>query len=119
MAKLVVEGGHRLEGTVRINGAKNSALKLMAGAMLGQGAFTISDVPDIADVRTMCGVLESLGVETEFEANELRLTVGMLRGASRRIGQVYAGVHSSYGSSPCKLGCQSLLPGGCAVVLVH
>ena len=83
MAKLVVEGGHRLEGTVRI-GAKNSALKLMVGAMLGQGTFTISDVPDIADVRTMCGVLEALGVVIWF-GNKLRLEVGMPQGRVPKI----------------------------------
>ena len=45
MGAFVVEGQHRLQGTVRINGAKNSALKLMVAALLGQGVFNLENVP--------------------------------------------------------------------------
>ena len=117
MAKLVVEGGHRLEGTVRINGAKNSALKLMVGAMLGQGTFTISDVPDIADVRTMCGVLEALGVVIWFEGNKLRLEVGMLQGrVPEDLAKSMRASIQVMGPLLAKLGwVEVALPGGCAI----
>ena len=70
MAKLLIEGGHPLKGTIRIGGAKNSVLKLMAAAILGHGSFHISDVPAIDDVRTMVGVLRSLGVGAVLQGNE-------------------------------------------------
>ncbi|HEX6262403.1 MAG TPA: UDP-N-acetylglucosamine 1-carboxyvinyltransferase [Actinomycetota bacterium] len=62
MDRLVVTGGRRLEGAVRISGAKNSALKLMAASLLAEGMTAVHNVPDILDVRTMRDVLEHLGV---------------------------------------------------------
>jgi len=62
MPSIVVSGGARLHGTVRVSGAKNSALKLMAAALLAPGASVIHNTPDIADVSTMAEVLGGLGV---------------------------------------------------------
>jgi UDP-N-acetylglucosamine 1-carboxyvinyltransferase len=53
---------------VRINGAKNSALKLMAAALLADGTTVIEDVPHIADTDTMAAVLEHLGARVEWSA---------------------------------------------------
>ena len=61
MRAIIVRGGPRLSGEVRVEGAKNSALKLMAAALLAPGASTITNVPDIADVDIMAEVLEGLG----------------------------------------------------------
>jgi len=58
---IVVDGGSRLTGTVRVGGAKNSALKLMAAALLAPGLTTLRNVPDISDVAVMAEVLERLG----------------------------------------------------------
>lgn len=59
--RLRIVGGARLHGEVTVCGAKNSALKLMAAALLAQGKTTISNVPDIADVKTMAELLTRLG----------------------------------------------------------
>ncbi len=56
-----VVGGARLAGQVRVSGAKNSALKLMAAAVLATGETVLEDVPDILDVGYMAGVLEHTG----------------------------------------------------------
>ena len=56
-----VMGGTHLRGEVRISGAKNSALKLMAAALLAPGLSTIRNVPDIADVDIMGDLLTRLG----------------------------------------------------------
>jgi UDP-N-acetylglucosamine 1-carboxyvinyltransferase len=61
MDRLLVTGGRRLEGAVRIAGAKNSALKLMAATILAEGRSTIRNVPRIQDCLTMVEVLEHLG----------------------------------------------------------
>jgi UDP-N-acetylglucosamine 1-carboxyvinyltransferase len=66
-----VTGGRRLSGAVDIGGAKNSALKLMAAALLAEGRSVIRNVPDIADCRTMAEVLERLGAGVERRDHEL------------------------------------------------
>ena len=71
MEKFVIEGGRRLEGTVRASGAKNSCLKLMAAAILPDGPSVIENVPDIADVRTMVEVLRYIGLDVSFAEGTL------------------------------------------------
>jgi UDP-N-acetylglucosamine 1-carboxyvinyltransferase len=62
-----VTGGTALTGRVRVTGAKNSALKLMAAALLAPGQSTIDEVPDILDVEIMSEVLRRLGCEVTYE----------------------------------------------------
>lgn len=62
-----VVGGTRLAGDVRVPGAKNSVLKLMAAALLATGRTTLCDVPDIVDVRIMAELLRRLGCEVEHD----------------------------------------------------
>ncbi len=66
-----------LEGTVRLSGAKNSVLKLMAASLLGDGPIELSAVPDITDVPVMAAVLEGLGVQVDRDlaAGTCRLEV--------------------------------------------
>src|SRR5438552_5453711 len=73
MDKLVVEGGNRLQGEVAIGGAKNSALKLMAAALLAEGETVIENVPRIADCLTMADVLERLGAGVAWDGSALRI----------------------------------------------
>jgi UDP-N-acetylglucosamine 1-carboxyvinyltransferase len=61
-----VTGGTALTGRVRVTGAKNSALKLMAAALLAPGRTTIDEVPDILDVSIMSEVLRRLGCEVSY-----------------------------------------------------
>jgi UDP-N-acetylglucosamine 1-carboxyvinyltransferase len=68
-----VTGGRRLSGAVDIGGAKNSALKLMAAALLAEGRSVIRNVPDISDCRTMAEVLERLGAGVERHDHELAI----------------------------------------------
>jgi UDP-N-acetylglucosamine 1-carboxyvinyltransferase len=71
----VVRGGAPLRGTVRLSGAKNSALKLMAASILCDGVLELHEVPAIADVPVMADVLRGLGldVELDLEANTCRI----------------------------------------------
>src|SRR3954464_9363912 len=62
-----VTGGTALTGRVRVTGAKNSALKLMAAALLAPGLTIIDEVPDILDVAIMSEVLRRLGCDVEYE----------------------------------------------------
>ena len=80
MGAFLVEGPCRLQGEVQIGGAKNSALKLMVAALLGQGAFCLENVPHITDVCTMAEVLESLGARVRFNAQRMEIEVNALQG---------------------------------------
>ena len=62
---IVVEGNNALAGEVQVSGAKNSALKLIAAAILGQGKSTLHNVPYISDIVVMSEVLECLGATVE------------------------------------------------------
>lgn len=67
MDKIVVEGGSRLVGNIRIGGAKNAALPLLAAALLPSGASKFTNVPRLADVHTMAKLLGMLGWSVEPE----------------------------------------------------
>ena len=60
-------GGAALTGRVRVTGAKNSALKLMAAALLAPGRSEIDEVPDILDVEIMSEVLRRLGCGVTYD----------------------------------------------------
>lgn len=62
-----IVGGARLEGSVRITGAKNSVLKLMAAALLAQGRTVLHEVPDILDVAIMAELLRRLGCTVDYD----------------------------------------------------
>ncbi|MGN6750969.1 MAG: UDP-N-acetylglucosamine 1-carboxyvinyltransferase [Intrasporangium sp.] len=62
-----IYGGARLAGEVAVVGAKNSALKLMAAALLAEGRTTLTNVPAIADVTIMAQLLRSLGVDVDYD----------------------------------------------------
>jgi UDP-N-acetylglucosamine 1-carboxyvinyltransferase len=63
MDSFVIEGGRRLEGSVRINGSKNASLPLMAASLLTDAGVTLRGVPGLADIRNMARLLDELGVE--------------------------------------------------------
>jgi UDP-N-acetylglucosamine 1-carboxyvinyltransferase len=65
-----VRGGARLAGRVRVTGAKNSALKLMAAALLASGRTTLDEVPDILDVAIMSEVLRRLGCDVTYDRTQ-------------------------------------------------
>ncbi|MHB8628104.1 MAG: UDP-N-acetylglucosamine 1-carboxyvinyltransferase [Aggregatilineales bacterium] len=67
--QLVIEGGHRLSGAIRVNGNKNSALKLIAACLLTDEPVILRNVPDIADVRVMCDILRGLGAQVEWQSD--------------------------------------------------
>jgi UDP-N-acetylglucosamine 1-carboxyvinyltransferase len=72
--KFVVEGGHRLQGTVRPAGNKNAALPMLAATLLTEEEVILENVPDIRDVRTMVGLLQAMGAEAEWTGpNEVRV----------------------------------------------
>jgi len=75
MDKMVIVGGKKLAGEVRISGAKNAALPILASSLLVEGWNTFHNIPDLLDIKTIKKLLKSLGVEMEGEET-LRINAG-------------------------------------------
>ena len=76
MEKLIIHGGNRLEGRVKISGAKNAVLPIIAATLLGQDSPSLLDeVPALEDVHTITEVLKKLGVKAEFDSSKHQLKV--------------------------------------------
>ena len=67
MDRLQIQGGVPLEGEVRISGAKNAALPILAGALLADGPVTIANVPHLHDITTMIELLGRMGVSVTVD----------------------------------------------------
>ena len=76
MERLIIKGGKRLSGTVKISGAKNAVLPIIAATLLGQDKETcLDEVPNLDDVRTISEVLRTLGVKVRHEPENCKLYV--------------------------------------------
>lgn len=81
MSSFIVEGGHSLNGEITIKGAKNEALEVICATLLTPEKVTISNIPQISDVRNLICLLEEMGVkvkyntpsECEFQADDVNL----------------------------------------------
>ncbi|MDR3592263.1 MAG: UDP-N-acetylglucosamine 1-carboxyvinyltransferase [Negativicutes bacterium] len=67
MEKLIVSGGRRLSGTVKVSGAKNAVLPIIAASLLGVTPSRLEEIPDLDDVRTISEVLGFLGAKVAYE----------------------------------------------------
>ena len=70
---IIARETHELKGTVQVAGAKNSALKLIAAAILGQGETTLENIPQISDIDIMSEVLERLGAHVQRDEHSLHI----------------------------------------------
>lgn len=68
MDKLVIKGGTRLKGDVIISGAKNAAVAILPATLLMKGICTISNLPDISDVKITCDILQELGAKITWKS---------------------------------------------------
>jgi UDP-N-acetylglucosamine 1-carboxyvinyltransferase len=117
MESLLIKGGTRLRGEVRISGAKNAVLPIMAGALLTREKCVIKNAPDLRDVRTMCRILASLGAKVEISGNTITIEAEQIKGVGD-----YELIRQMRGSI-CILGpllgrlgkAKVSLPGGCVI----
>ncbi|MEM9864378.1 MAG: UDP-N-acetylglucosamine 1-carboxyvinyltransferase, partial [Myxococcota bacterium] len=118
MDNLRIQGGARLEGTVRISGAKNAALPILCASLLADGDHRFRNVPALRDVNTMGALLGHLGLRVSFENNTFDVTsrhidepvapyelVKKMRASVLVLGPLVA----RYGRATVSL------PGGCAI----
>ncbi|MBP7781155.1 MAG: UDP-N-acetylglucosamine 1-carboxyvinyltransferase [Paludibacteraceae bacterium] len=71
MAKFVIEGGHRLQGEITPQGAKNEALEVICATVLSKEEITISNVPNILDVNNLIQLLIDMGIYVRKEGNNI------------------------------------------------
>src|SRR5688500_10450099 len=119
MDKIVIEGGKRLEGTIRINGAKNAALLVQCAALLTDRKTTLRHVPKLSDVHTRVRLLEGLGCEVKGDRtmtiDPSRVAKGPLEAPYETVKTMRASV-TVMGPLLARHGrCRVSLPGGCAI----
>ena len=79
MDKLIVEGGKKLSGKVRISGAKNAVLPIIAATLLTDQKCVISNVPDLRDITTMVKILTELGCEVTRGDGTVEVSAGTVK----------------------------------------
>ncbi len=119
MDQLVIRGGRRLSGEVRVSGAKNAALPLMAAALLSQEPLELENAPRLVDVRTIGRLLRHMGVEVAGEGTP---TIRLQASTVRRPEAPYDLVKTMrasvlvLGPLVARIGrARVSLPGGCAI----
>ena len=119
MDKLVIQGGRRLRGNVRISGSKNAALPIMAAALLAEGKTVLKGVPHLTDIATLASLLNELGVRVRRNADddlEIEVEDEMNCRASYDLVSRMRGSICVLGPLLGKRGrAEVSLPGGCAI----
>ena len=117
MDKILVHGGHKLCGSVRISGSKNSALPILAATLLTKEPCVISNVPDLSDIHFMLQILSHLGASVERASGTVRVE------AAKIISEAPYDIVRKMRASVCVLGpllgrkkkAIVSLPGGCVI----
>lgn len=117
--KFVINGGHALEGTVDVTGAKNAAVAILPATILARGVCVIENLPRIADVLIIKDILAELGAAVEFDGNGT-MTVDTSRiETSHATFELCKRLRASYyfiGALLARFGeAETCLPGGCAI----
>jgi UDP-N-acetylglucosamine 1-carboxyvinyltransferase len=142
LSKLVIRGPSRLEGKVKVSGAKNAALAIISAALLGEGETVLENIPRIGDVLVMAEILETLGVKvkwlhddtlsinvpddidhvaTYYQVKRLRasnLLLGALLGR-KRVAEISLPGGCQIGSRPMDLHIKGLTQLGCRITIDH
>ena len=118
MDKIVITGGRRLQGDVKVSGAKNAALPILASVLLGGGECVVGNVPRVVDVLTMGKLLRLLGASVRTEGDRVVMKMDELRSSeapydlvrTMRASVVVLGpLLARWGEATVSL------PGGCAI----
>ncbi|RZG78883.1 UDP-N-acetylglucosamine 1-carboxyvinyltransferase [Acinetobacter venetianus] len=118
MDKFLITGGVKLEGEVRISGAKNAALPLLAAMILADSPITLTNVPNLKDVNTLVKLIAGLGVTMSYEGETVRADTSTLDNqfapyelvkTMRASILVLGPLLARYGNAKVSL------PGGCAI----
>ena len=115
---LEIQGGNRLQGELRVSGAKNSALVLMTAALLTEDTLTLRNVPPLTDIDGMESILVSMGVKVQRSSETIHLQASDLTSAEPPY-ELVNGLRASFfaiGSILARMGHAKVpLPGGCRI----
>lgn len=75
MDKLVIQGGHKLKGSIKVGGAKNSALPILFATVLTDGVCELENVPNLSDIVTTTRLLSMMGVDVRPKLNDHKVSV--------------------------------------------
>lgn len=118
MDRFLITGGKRLEGEVRISGAKNAALPLLAATLLATTPITLTNVPRLKDVSTLIKLIQGLGITVHYEGDTVTVDTSTLSNqfapyelvkTMRASILVLGPLLARYGEAKVSL------PGGCAI----
>ncbi|WP_024955826.1 UDP-N-acetylglucosamine 1-carboxyvinyltransferase [Sulfurospirillum arcachonense] len=118
MHYLSIEGKQKLQGSVSISGAKNAALPLLAATLLSKNKINISNVPNVADVKTLLKLLGNLGASSSYDNNHVTIDTTTVKSACANydiVRKMRASI-LTLGPLLARFGhCEVSLPGGCAI----
>lgn len=116
MEKLFISGGRRLQGTIQISGAKNSAIALIPAALLAESTVILENLPSLSDVAIYKEILEEMGAKVEWNGSEMTIDPSKINSKSMPNGKVKL-LRASYylmGALLGRFGSTDIgLPGGC------
>ena len=115
---LRIEGGHKLNGSVEISGAKNAALPLIALSILAKNEVFISNVPNVKDIKTLLKLLSNLGASYSFKDSFVKIDTSSIHHtkANYDIVRTMRASILTLGPLLARFGhCEVSLPGGCAI----
>ena len=114
----IIQGGNRLKGSVKIDGAKNSALKLLSACLLSDQPIVLNNIPQLSDIYVMLELLGSLGSTLQFNDNTVYISTPTIKStkASQEITGRFRASIGVLGPLLSRAGQASVaLPGGCAL----
>ncbi len=115
---LSIKGKQKLKGSVCISGAKNAALPLLAATLLSKNEITLSNIPEVVDVKTLLKLLENLGAKTNLEKNIVTINTVPVKSACANydiVRKMRASI-LTLGPLLARFGhCEVSMPGGCAI----
>jgi len=118
MDRVVIYGGKKLKGTIRISGAKNALLPILTASLLTNEKVILNNVPNLRDIESMCFVLKTIGAEAELKERQLIIDASNFNKPEAPYDMVRKMRASIYVLGPmiARLGqAQVSLPGGCAI----
>ena len=118
MDYLKIHSAHQLSGEIAISGAKNASLPLIAMTILAKNPLTISNLPDVVDIKTLLKLLTKLGAECEFSHKSVRVDTSTIN-ETKATYDIVKTMRASIlvlGPILARFGhCEVSLPGGCAI----
>jgi UDP-N-acetylglucosamine 1-carboxyvinyltransferase len=119
LEKIIVRGGKRLKGRVKVHGAKNAVLPLISASILAsRGSIVIHDTPQLEDVKTITQLLDTLGIETELQENQVKINaekIGSTEAPYDLVRKMRASILVMGPLLARKKHARIPLPGGCAI----